>query len=337
MTQNQVAKKVFGFMDEDRKAFLKIKHNEAKRFIDPETGEIFQDMVGRVKCPVCDVDDTVHVFDKAGFKFVKCKQCGLLHVNPQLRPEVQDDIYKSSRTAEQWIKIQSNETEKNWNAEKKYLPALRELAKVYPKGGRLLDVGCSIGQFLNLAKDFGWQGEGIELNEPAADIARSEYGLVIHNKKLHEAGFEDESFDLISLWGVFEHLTDPGEMLQQIYGLLKPGGHALFFVPNGHSLIVRMTREHNSTVSGRAHLWYFTPKTIGQLLNKYSFHKTIEFTILPQLHEIEHFLQYNTLYQESEMECPEEFTIDPNIKPVLEDFLTKKKLGYKMITIARKE
>ena len=51
--------KVFEFMDEGRKEFLRLKHEEAKRFIDPETNKIHAYMVERVKCPVCNIDDSV--------------------------------------------------------------------------------------------------------------------------------------------------------------------------------------------------------------------------------------------------------------------------------------
>jgi len=328
--------KVFDFMDKDRQEFLRVKHEEAMRFIDQTTGKIHAHMVERINCPVCDVDDSVWVFSKAGFDFVKCRHCGLLHVNPQLTAETQDSIYKQSKTAEHWIKVQKKAKEQTWNAEKKYLPALEELRRIYPQGGKLLDVGCSIGQFLTLARDAGWNVQGIELNADAAAIARRDSGLSILEKKIEEAGFEDGEFDVVTLWGVFEHLTDPNGMLKSIRRILKKEGLALFFVPNGHSLVIRLTREHNTTVSGRAHLWYFTPETMGKMLRKNGFEKVSEFSILPQLHEIEHFLQHNTLYREPEVLCPEEFVIPAELRDALGQYIDKNKLGYKLITIGRK-
>lgn len=328
--------KVFDFMDSDRQEFLRVKHEEAMRFIDPATGKIHAHMVERVNCPLCDIDDSVWVFNKAGFDFVKCRHCGLLHVNPQLTAETQDAIYKQSKTAEHWIKVQKKAKEQTWNAEKKYLPALHELQRIYPQGGKLLDVGCSIGQFLTLARDAGWTVQGIELNAHAAAVARQDYCLSVLEQKIEEAGFDEGEFDVVTLWGVFEHLTDPNGMLRSVRRILKKGGLALFFVPNGHSLIIRLSREHNSTVSGRAHLWYFTPETIGKILAKNGFEKVLEFSILPQLHEIEHFLQYNTLYRESETECRDEFSIPSELRGVLERYMNENKLGYKLITIARK-
>jgi len=323
-------------MDADRQEFLRIKHEEAMRFIDPATGKIYAHMVERVNCPVCDLDDSVWVFGKAGFDFVKCRHCGLLHVNPQLTSATQDSIYKQSKTAEHWIKVQKKNKEQSWNADRKYLPALDELARIYPQRGDLLDVGCSIGQFLTLARDAGWNVQGIELNAHAAAIARHDYGLSIIEKKIEEAGFPDGAFDVVTLWGVFEHLTDPNSMLQSIRRILRKDGLVLFFVPNGHSLIIRLSREHNSTVSGRAHLWYFTPATMEKILHKNGFEKASEFSILPQLHEIEHFLQYNTLYREPEVTGPEEFVIPTELRELLEQYMNNNKLGYKLITIARK-
>ena len=201
--------KVFDFMDEDRQEFLRIKHEEAQRFINPDTGKIHAHLVNRINCPVCDVDDSVWVFDKVGFDFVKCRHCGLLYVNPQLTAEIQDSIYKQSKTADRWIKVQKKTKEQTWNAEKKYLPALEELRRIYPRGGKLLDVGCSIGQFLSLARDAGWNVIGVELNTEAAAIARRDYGLTIHEMKLEEAGFAEGEFDVVTLWGVSNTLQTP--------------------------------------------------------------------------------------------------------------------------------
>ena len=328
--------KVFEFMDADRQEFLRIKHEEATRFIDPSTGKIYSHLVERVNCPICNLDDSNWVFSKAGFDFVKCRHCGLLHVNPQLTLATQDSIYKQSKTADHWIKVQKNNKEQDWNAKIKYLPELDELARLYPQRGKLLDVGCSIGQFLSLSRDAGWDVQGIELNADAAAIALSDYGLSIIEKKIEDAGFAEGEFDVITLWGVFEHLTDPNDMLKSIRRILKKDGLVLFFVPNGHSLIIRLTRENNSTVSGRAHLWYFTPATMKTILGRHGFDKSAEFSVLPQVHEIENFLQYNILYREPNILADEEFTVPPELRATLEHYIDKHKLGYKLITIARK-
>tara|TARA_Y100001968_G_C19218316_1_gene648351 strand:- start:416 stop:646 length:231 start_codon:yes stop_codon:yes gene_type:complete len=75
------------------------------------------------------------------------------------------------------------------------------------------------------------ESEGLELNKDAAKIAR-EKGFKINDKyKIEDSSYKNNSFDCISLWGVFENLTDPNEMLQSIHKLLKKSGLALFFCP----------------------------------------------------------------------------------------------------------
>jgi|TARA_B100001964_G_C14199752_1_gene585178 2-polyprenyl-3-methyl-5-hydroxy-6-metoxy-1,4-benzoquinol methylase len=329
-------KKVFDFIDENRKAFGKIKQEEVLPHIDPGTNKVYNYMANRVLCPICSVDDIVWVFEKGGFDFVKCRHCGLLYVNPQLKADVSEAFYKRSKTSTAWIKVQQGEKEQDWNYRMKYFPALKELKSLKPQGGRLLDIGCSIGQFVKHSAKFGWQGEGVELNKEAVEFGRKEYGLKIYDKKLDELGLDGESYDLITLWGVLEHLTDPNKMLLDVNRLLKKDGLLLLFVPNGHSLIVRLSREHNSTVSGRSHLWYFTPVTISKILEKNGFKKKSEFSVLPQVHEIAHFMQYNILYKEPDMLCDEEFFLDDEEKDNFEQYINKNKLGYKLITIAGK-
>ncbi len=332
-----MGEKVFNFIDDNRKTFWEQKRKEIMELVDPSTGKIYDDHVHRINCPICNVDDSLKVFEKQGFDFVKCKKCGLLHVNPQLKPDICESFYKKSLMATHWIKLQTTPKEEEWNANAKYLPALNALKELKPDGGRLLDIGCSVGQFMHLSKNYRWEPVGIELNEEAACYARDHYHLRVHIEYLEKLDFPKNSFDLITLWGVLEHLTDPNGILRACRELLKEDGLLLLFVPNGHSLIVRMMRHYNSTVSGRAHLWYFTPSTMEMLLNKNGYAKVHEFSVLPQLHEMLHFLQYNIPYVESECCCEEEFHLTDQEKQGLTEIINQKKLAYKLITIAKKQ
>ena len=76
--------------------------------------------------------------------------------------------------------------------------------------------------------------------------------------------------------------------------------------------------------------------TMNKILAKNGFSKVSEFTVLPQVHEIEHFLQYNRLYEEAASQHDEEFTIPSDVRPFLERYINKNKLGYKLITIGQR-
>ena len=75
---------------------------------------------------------------------------------------------------------------------------------------------------------------------------------------------------------------------------------------------------------------------MNKILVKNGFSKVSEFSVLPQLHEIEHFLQYNRLYEEAVSQHDEEFTIPSDVQPLLENYINKHKLGYKLITIGER-
>jgi SAM-dependent methyltransferase len=101
-----------------------------------------------------------------------------------------------------------------------------------PRRGRLLDVGCATGAFLNLAQARGWKVRGIELIEPAAQIARQRYGLDVITGDVEQASLPAGSFDAITLWDVLEHLPSPRRALSRCYDLLKPAGFIIFSIPN---------------------------------------------------------------------------------------------------------
>jgi SAM-dependent methyltransferase len=106
--------------------------------------------------------------------------------------------------------------------------------------GRLLDVGCGSGRFLADMKALGWDAAGVEFDPKAAEVARTHYGLDVRPGSVHDAGFEPESFDAVTLSHVIEHLPDPVETLARCRQLLKPGGRLVMVTPNPGSLCRRI-------------------------------------------------------------------------------------------------
>jgi len=115
------------------------------------------------------------------------------------------------------------------DAECRHLPPL-------PKGGgRLLDVGCGNGGFLLLARQAGWQVEGVDFDEGAVKAARSR-GLTVHLGGIDVLEGQDECFDVITICHVIEHVYSPGSLLQRLNSLLKTGGTLWLDTPNLNSL-----------------------------------------------------------------------------------------------------
>ena len=100
----------------------------------------------------------------------------------------------------------------------------------------LLDVGCGSGTLLGLLKQRGFRTLGVDFSAEAAEVAERENGVRVLVGSLEQAGFRDGSFDIVTLFHVMEHVTNPRAVLAEVARILKPGGRLVLQVPNIDSL-----------------------------------------------------------------------------------------------------
>lgn len=130
----------------------------------------------------------------------------------------------------------------------------------------LLDIGCGTGDFLQVAYESGWTITGIEPNEQARAIA---------NKKTNHSVFDSEqlfnlqsqSFDVITLWHVLEHLPNLETHFSLFRKLLKSDGVLIIAVPNFKSDDAQLYREFWAAYDAPRHLWHFSQESIKKLAN----------------------------------------------------------------------
>lgn len=143
--------------------------------------------------------------------------------------------------------------------------------------GRLLDVGCSAGFFLEAARYAGWTVQGVELSADAAALARERLGLDVFVGELADAPLAPVSFDAVTLWDVVEHVRDPAAMLRDARTLLRPGGTLALSTPNIGGLFPRLSRPvavatgYWTHPEPPAHLFQFSQTTILRLLQATGF------------------------------------------------------------------
>jgi 2-polyprenyl-3-methyl-5-hydroxy-6-metoxy-1,4-benzoquinol methylase len=128
--------------------------------------------------------------------------------------------------------------------------------------GRLLDVGCGNGAFLDRMRAFGWVVQGVEVDHKAAGIAEREYSIPVFVGTLAEARYPSASLDAITLHHVIEHVHDPIALLQECHRLLKPGGHLLAVTPNMRSLGHARFGQHWRGLEPPRHLHLFSQSTL---------------------------------------------------------------------------
>lgn len=135
---------------------------------------------------------------------------------------------------------------------------------------KLIDVGCGIGYFLEVAKEQNWNVYGTEFTDEAIRICR-EKGINMQQGKLNPANYEATSFDVITSFEVLEHINNPREEVQHFHRLLRQGGAVYITTPNFNSLSRIFLKEKWNVLAYPEHLCYYTPATLQRLFTESGF------------------------------------------------------------------
>jgi SAM-dependent methyltransferase len=148
---------------------------------------------------------------------------------------------------------------------------------LYP--GRLLDVGCAMGHFMDFARRRGWEVTGVECSRYAAAWARERFRLRIHSIcNLSKVQYPSDYCDAAVMIEVVEHLPSPRQALAEVLRVLKPGGVFCLSTPNFASYRSLLLREEWDPVIPSGHLYYFTAETLGALLRSVGFSGVVQLT-----------------------------------------------------------
>ena len=131
--------------------------------------------------------------------------------------------------------------------------------------GRMLEIGCASGNYMQAMADFGWQVQGLEPSAAAAEFSKTR-GFEVTVSDLESASFPDESFDLIVGWMVLEHLHSPVECLRKMHRWLRPGGRLVFSVPNAGSYEFDLFRDAWFALQLPTHTYHYDPRTLDRVL-----------------------------------------------------------------------
>lgn len=283
-----------------RKQYFIELDKEIRELIDPKTGLLNENISKIINCPLCNQDNYEQLFIKRGYTFVRCKECGLVYVNPQVQVDKLDELYKVSKANDIWVKVTLDPRERAWKRDYYYrhLELLLSLSEVKPVS--LLDIGCSTGQFMEIANQRGLNVCGLELNKLACEYVSNVLGLTVFNTKIEDVAISPDTFDICTLFGVLEHLPEPLAVLKQAVKLTRNGGLILSVVPNVYSLFHMIIQEKSVTFDGRNHLIYYSLDTIKALYEKAGLeviHSDTVLTGLPgiirQVQFIDHELESN--------------------------------------------
>lgn len=237
-------------------------------------------------CPICghDVNRVVHTEPMGELSspltgrfgasvpmhVVECKSCRFWYANPRPDQDVLDARYQHMSDMTYNLSGQQSRV-------RVFEHVIGYLMSVHPVPGTILDVGCFTGTLLDVAKARGWEPWGVEINKVASGYARDELGYNVHTGLLHDAKFDADFFDAVAATDTIEHLIEPRESLEEIFRILRPGGHAVFTVPNAKMQVPkerwkkRLGKGRGMVIGGLAHINHFTPQLMPKILRQIGF------------------------------------------------------------------
>jgi len=230
-------------------------------------------------CPLCNsstlnpfLECTDYTVSKDKFTIVQCGACGFRFTNP--RPEedkagafYQSDDYISHSNTSKGIINRIYQSVRKITLKRK-LKLVCEFSK--KQTGKLFDLGCGTGEFLNTCKQSGWDVKGMEPSPNAREFASKQYGLDIKDAGDWKA-FGDNTFDVITAWHVLEHVYDLPTTIQQVKRMLNSTGVFVVALPNCSSADAEFYGKYWAAYDVPRHIWHFTPAHVKTLFEKEGF------------------------------------------------------------------
>lgn len=195
-------------------------------------------------------------------QLVRCRRCGFQYVNPRLRGDLIFSGYTEGEDPAYVSQLKARE--------RTFAGSLGEIERAAGRPGRLLDIGTAAGAFVAAAKARGWDAEGCDPNRWLAEWGSRHYGIRIRQGSVFEQPYEENSFDVITMWDVIEHTLNPREMLDRVRVLLKPGGVLVVNYPDIGSWIARALGRRWLFLTS-VHLYYFDRRTVRKMLENAGF------------------------------------------------------------------
>lgn len=263
------------------------------------------------KCILCLSQKYVEVIEgedrlsgqKGKFKVMRCSNCGLAYTWPRLNVKQLKSFYPSeyfgSRLKEKRSpKIQDIKGIKrslgkyfsillwkhlflrpNFRQKLSYISQRIILFPFYKlrvlpykdRPGKLLDVGCATGNFLDYQRLWGWDVYGVELSEKAASFARDVKGLKVKTGQLDDANYEESFFDIVNLSHTLEHFPNPFKELKKIRRILRKDGLIIITIPNCNKIEPTVFGSYWCAYDLPRHQLHLSPDAAKKLLEKGGF------------------------------------------------------------------
>ncbi len=212
---------------------------------------------------------------KDGHDIVRCPSCGLV-----FRAELPDEQALSRIYDENYFRDRLDAVDRHGYADyvrdaplhrASALRRLRLLNGRLPQRGRLLDVGCAAGFFVDEARRAGWEASGIDVSEAMVDWARTELRVPVVCTTFARAEVEPAPLDAITMWDYIEHSIEPRKDLAKAREHLRPGGIVALSTGDIGTLSARLAGRRWHLLTPEHHNFFFATGTLRRLLRETGF------------------------------------------------------------------
>ena len=213
-------------------------------------------------CSCCGGSSLSRSIDANGpWRYFRCDDCGGVQLTPVPSEAQLADFYNFTYSVEAKRHLRQMTTVGG---------QMLDLLEAKTSGRTLLEIGCSYGGFLRLARNRGWTCVGIEASASAASEA-AKAGLEVYGGTVQDnlASLASRKFDVIVMWHVLEHFPDAHQVLRHVAALLASGGYLMLRTPNAESAGARLLRRRWEWFYAPEHVFLYTARGIQRLLEQF--------------------------------------------------------------------
>lgn len=222
----------------------------------------------RYVCKYCNFNDALFINRINNYSLYRCNKCLILQTHISYNKVKKNNLHKYSN---QYLNDYKNKRGKQLI--RFYLQSIEDIEK-YQKGGRLLDVGCSIGLFLRTLVTnsvYKWNIRGVDINRNSINKAYPSIKRYLINIPFNKNKLLINSFDVITCFDVIEHVQDLKKFMLEIRRLLRSKGLLVIQVPNSNSLMRLFTGNDWDWWCLPDHVYHFTPQVLIDILHREKF------------------------------------------------------------------
>lgn len=225
---------------------------------------VFIDKNEKFSCRICKNNNNfIKLIDDKKFCLIKCYTCGFIFREDRIiknKPVIIEkdicDVSEDPTGCKNWYYYRFNKR-------------IKEIIKYKKNPGKILDIGCAWGYFLDIARDRGWDVYGVDIDKTEIEYCKRK-GIKVYQGEIVNMNFHEKSFDTVCMFHVLEHVYNVKQTLSEVYKILKSDGLFVVEIPTIGSLKARIYGKYWSYIT-EDHINYFTVKLLKRILENEGF------------------------------------------------------------------